>query len=79
VYAGHLGDRFHETDPNHLQKPLRVRTPMENTLIDGLSQIERHVRDFIVALPIDCDQQSKAAALKKLDELVMWTKRSIDK
>jgi hypothetical protein len=37
------------------------------------------MRDFLNAMPGDVDQRSKSAALTKLDELVMWAKRSIDR
>jgi hypothetical protein len=79
MYNGHEGDRHNADDPNHLQPARRVRSNFETTLIEQLVVLEAGMRAFLSDLPIDTDQRSKAQALTKLDELVMWAKRGIDR
>lgn len=79
MFFGPLGNRHADNDPNHVIEPLRERTSSERTLMSMLWQRECEMRDFLAALPNDSDTRAKAVALSKLDELVMWAKRSIDR
>jgi hypothetical protein len=79
MYNGHHGDRHNADDPNHLQPARRVRSELENRSIERLIELEAEVRAFLTALPLDTDQRSKAQALTKLDEMVLWAKRGIDR
>jgi hypothetical protein len=79
MYAGHLGTRHHADDPNQLGQPERERTGNEQALMVTLKQAEIDMRVLLLSIPNDGDPRATATALTKLDELVMWAKRSIDK
>lgn len=70
------GKRFE--DQNQIMEPNRDRTETEEVALNGLYDLECDAREFIQSLPEGIDPRSKAMALTKLDEMVMWLKRGID-
>jgi len=75
---GERGFRFEVGDPNQLGNPQRDRTRKEIELLADLSRLEEQFRDLLNTTPSNMDGRSRATALTKLDELVMWAKKGID-
>lgn len=81
MYDGHNGRRYPDTDPNQLGKPFRERNQREDEFHTELGVLEGKMRDLLTTFGKEEPGAGRevATALTKLDELVLWAKRGINR